>query len=74
MIQLGYKESEVHVMTKLAKALWETHKVELEATDVVRLEQNYCEPTIVDVVVEDAITGFKMVFECFDTRTGVFPY
>ena len=61
-------------MSKLAKALWETHKVELEPTDVVHFEQNYCEPTIVDVVVEDTITGEALTFECFDTRRGVFPY
>ena len=62
------------MMSQLAKALWETHKVELEPTDVVRLEQNYCDPSIVDVVVVDTITGYKMVFECFDTSKGVFPY
>ena len=61
-------------MTKLAKALLETYKVELESTDIVHFEQNYCEPTIVDVVVEDTITGETLTFECFDTRRGVFPY
>ncbi len=61
-------------MSKLAKALWETHQVELDPTDVVRFEQNYCEPTIVDVVVEDTVTGGVVTFECFDTRAGVFPY
>ena len=61
-------------MSKLAKALWETHGVELEPTDVVRLRQNYCEPSIVDVEVEDTITGYRMVFECFDTAKGCFPY
>jgi hypothetical protein len=61
-------------MSKLAKALWETHKVELEPTDVVRFEQNYCEPTIVDVVVEDTIAGEKYTFPCFDTSKGIFPY
>ena len=61
-------------MSKLEKALWETHQVELESTDVVRLRQNYCEPSIVDVEVEDTITGGVVTFECFDTRTGVFPY
>ena len=62
------------MMSQLAKALLETHRVELESTDVVRLEQNYCELSIVDVVVVDTITGYKMVFECFDTSKGVFPY
>jgi hypothetical protein len=61
-------------MSKLAKALWETHQVELESTDRVVLEQNYCDPTIVDVVVTDTITGYRMVFECFDTSKGCFPY
>ena len=61
-------------MNQLAKALWETHKVELESTDVVRLEQNYCEPSIVDVVIVDTITGYKIAFECFDTSKGLFPY
>jgi hypothetical protein len=70
----GYSEREVISMSKLERALWETHGVELDPTDVVRLEQNYCEPTIVDVVVVDTITGYKVVFEWFDTRTGVFPY
>lgn len=61
-------------MSKLEKALWETHQVELDPTDRVVLEQNYCDPTIVDVVVEDTITGGVVTFECFDTRTGTFPY
>ena len=61
-------------MSKLAKALLETHGVELEPTDVVRLRQNYCEPSIVDVEVEDTITGCVVTFECFDTHRGVFPY
>ena len=61
-------------MNQLAKALWETHGVELESTDVVRLRQNYCEPSIVDVEVEDTITGEVVTFECFDAHTGTFPY
>ena len=61
-------------MDQLAKALWETHKVELDPTDVVRLEQNYCNPAIVDVVVVDTLTGYKVTFECFDTSKGIFPY
>ena len=61
-------------MSKLAKALLETHGVELEPTDVVRLRQNYCGPHIVDVEVEDTITGEVAVFECFDTSIGAFPY
>ena len=61
-------------MSQLAKALWETHKVELEPTDIVRLEKNYCETSIVDVVVIDTITDYKMVFECFDISKGIFPY
>ena len=61
-------------MTKLQKAIWETHQVELEKTDIVELEQNYCDPAIVDVVVTDTLTGYKMRFECFDTRNNCFPY
>lgn len=61
-------------MSKLAKALWETHQVELEPTDVVRLEQNYCCPSIVDVVVIDPIAGEEYTFPCFDTSKGIFPY
>ena len=61
-------------MSKLAKALWDTHQVELDPTDVVSFEHNYCEPTIVDVVVKDTYTGKMFTFECFDTRKGVFPY
>jgi hypothetical protein len=61
-------------MVQLQRALWEAHGVELDPTDVVRFEQNYCEPTIVDVVVEDTISGRVVTFGCFDTRAGVFPY
>lgn len=61
-------------MSKLAKALWETHQVELEPTDVVRLEQNYCCPSIVDVMVIDTIAGEEYTFPCFDTSKGTFPY
>ena len=62
------------LQSTLAKALFETHGVELDPTDVVRLEQNYCEPTIVDVVVKDTVTGESFRFECYDTRRGCFPY
>lgn len=62
------------LQSTLAKALLETHGVELDSTDVVRLEQNYCEPTIVDVVVEDTRIGKSFRFECYDTRRGCFPY
>lgn len=62
------------LQSKLAKALLETHGVELDPTDVVRLEQNYCEPTIVDVVVKDAYTGKSFRFECYDISRGCFPY
>ena len=61
-------------MNDLAKALWETHQVELEPTDVVRLEQNYCCPSIVDVVVIDPIAGEEYTFPCFDASKGTFPY
>lgn len=61
-------------MSKLAEALMKTFQVELEPTDAVSFEHNYCESTIVDVVVKDAFTGEVFTFECFDTRKGVFPY
>lgn len=61
-------------MTQLAIALFETFQVELDCTDIVLLEHNYCELTIVDVVVVDTITGHKFVFEKFDTSKGIFPY
>ena len=61
-------------MSKLAEALMKTHQVELDPTDVVSFEHNYCEPTIVDVVVKDTYTGKVFTFECFDTHKGVFPY
>lgn len=59
---------------QLRKALLETHKVELDIGDDVELQQNYCEPTIVDVVVTDHYTGKQFTFHCFDTFRGTFPY
>ncbi len=59
-------------MSKLAKALWETHQVELESTDRVVLEQNYCGPHIVDVVVTDTLVGKTYVFGLYDISTKVF--
>ena len=61
-------------MTNLEKALKNTHNVELDPTDRVTFEHNYCENTMVDVVVTDTLTGYKCVFELFDTTTGCFPY
>lgn len=60
--------------TALEIALLETHGVELDPTDRVVFEHNYCGHHIVDVVVEDTITGGVVSFECFDTLTGKFPY
>ena len=60
-------------MSALKKALLETHGVELDPTDVVRLEQNYCEPTIVDVIVTEE-SGKRWFFGGFDTTRGIFPY
>jgi hypothetical protein len=60
-------------MVKLAQALLESFGVELEPTDVVLIEQNYCEPTIVDVVIIDGNTKEKTTFGCFDISKGVFP-
>ena len=59
-------------MSKLAKALWETHEVELEPTDRVVLEQNYCGPNIVDVVVTDTLVGKTYVFGLYDTAAQAF--
>ena len=42
--------------------------------DRVEFEHNYCEYTLVDVVVTDFYTRKQYVFECFDTRLGIFPY
>ena len=61
-------------MSKLRKALMETHNVELEPTDIVEFQHNYCGHNIVDVVVTDTKTGKVHIFEMFDTRLGVFPY
>jgi hypothetical protein len=61
-------------MTNLEKALKSTHNVELDPTDCVTFEHNYCENTMVDVVVTDTLTGCKCVFELFDTTTGCFLY
>lgn len=61
-------------MTMLEKALKDTHNVELDSTDCVTFEHNYCENTMVDVVVIDTITGYKCVFELFDTTKGCFLY
>ena len=60
-------------MTKLAQALLESFGAELEPTDVVLFEQNYCETTIVDVVIIDGNTKEKTTFGCFDISKGVFP-
>lgn len=60
------------MLNSVAKALWETHQVEVEPTDVIIIEQNYCEPTIVDVVVIDGLTGRKCRFEWFDVSGGYF--
>jgi hypothetical protein len=57
----------------LKKALFESFGVELESSDKVTLEHNYCEPTIVDVVVTDS-NGKRYSFDCFNTTLGIFPY
>ena len=61
-------------MSNLAMALLETYKVELEPMDRVEFEHNYCEYTLVDVIVTDFYTRQQYIFECFDTRLGIFPY
>jgi hypothetical protein len=72
-IIIPVRKKEVVAMTALEKALFETHGVELDSTDVVRLEQNYCEPTIVDVIVIEA-SGKRWFFGGYDTTLGIFPY
>jgi hypothetical protein len=59
---------------KLKLALWETYQVELDPWDRVEFEHNYCEHTLVDVIVTDFHTRKQYVFECFDTAKGIFPY
>lgn len=61
-------------MSKLATALFETHGITLESTDVVTFNHNYCENSIVDVVITDTNTGETVTCECFDTVKGIFPY
>lgn len=61
-------------MTQLETALFETFQAKLDSTDIILLEHNYCELTIVDVIVIDTITGCRFVFEKFDTSKGIFPY
>ena len=58
----------------LAEALKKTHDVELEDGDKVEFEHNYCEHTLVDVIVTDINTGEKHTFKAFNTRFGSFPY
>jgi hypothetical protein len=59
---------------KLKLALLETHQVELDPEDKVEFEHNYCEDTLVDVVVTDCYTGKQFTFEWFDTAKGIFLY
>lgn len=59
---------------RLAEALRESFGVELESTDVVTFNHNYCENTVVDVVITDTKTGEEFTCEMFDTTNGIFPY
>jgi hypothetical protein len=64
----------VLIMIKLPKALLETYNLVLEPGDIVRLEQNYSEPTIVDIVITNQVTGDEITFVCFDIAEGIFPW
>ena len=59
---------------ELATALRETFGIELEPTDAVTFEHNYCEYTMVDVIITDTKTGEEFTCELFDTTNGIFPY
>ena len=58
----------------LVKALRDSFGVELESTDEVTFKHNYCEYTVVDVVITDTKTGEIFVGVAFDTKLGIFPY
>ena len=60
-------------MTNISKALKETHGVELESTDKVTFEHNYCSHNIVDVIVTD-VSGHSLQFDAYDCAVGCFPY
>lgn len=59
---------------RLATALRETFGIELLPTDVITFEHNYCEYTMVDVIITDTKTGEEFICELFDTTNGIFPY
>ena len=61
-------------MVQLKKALKRTYDVLLDDGDEIELEHNYCEHTIVDVLITDVNTGEKHTFFAYDTVLGVFPY
>ena len=58
----------------LRNALLETFGVELEPTDLITFEHNYCGDHIVDVIVTDTKSGTRHKFPMFDTRYGIFPH
>ena len=58
----------------LRNALLKDFGVELEPTDLVTFEHNYCGDHIVDVIVTDTKSGTRHEFPMFDTRYGIFPY
>lgn len=58
----------------LRDALLETFGVELESTDLITFEHNYCGDNIVDVIVTDTKSGTRHEFPMFDTHYGIFPY
>ena len=59
---------------KLKLALKETFGIEIEKHDKITLEHNYCNYSIVDVIVIDEQAKTKTVFHAYDTKRCVFPY
>ena len=57
---------------QLKEALKESFMVEIETTDVIMFQHNYCENTIVDVVIIDSRTGKSYCFPLFNTELGFF--
>ena len=58
----------------MKEALKKTFDIELEENDKIFVEHNYCEHTIVDIIVEDYNTKEKHTFYAYNMETGSFPY
>ena len=57
----------------LKKALKESFDVELENNDKVTIEHNYCESSIVDIIIVDCNTKEKHIFYAYDMERHSFP-